>query len=97
MTWTFPIPAGAAVVTTSYVTRDRLPILRVTREQGEDGEEDWQFHCDNGDYQPSKLQLVRLDELLALDPTLVAVAELQVGYVAHRASVAAPWTFSLEH
>ena len=96
MTWSFPIPPDAAVITTTYVTRDRLPILRVTREEGENGEDDWQFHCGNGDYQPAKLQLVRLDELVALDPTLVAVAELHVGYVARRASVAAPWTFSLE-
>jgi len=36
----------------------------------------WQFHCGNGDYNPSKLQLVRLDEVVGLDPTVVELAHL---------------------
>jgi hypothetical protein len=81
------------VVTSTYVTRDRMPILLVSREEGEDDEEQWQFHCGNDDYDFSKLQLVRLDTLIKLDPTLVDVARLAVGHVARRASLQDPWTF----
>jgi hypothetical protein len=95
--WRFPIPPGTAVVTTTYVTRDRLPILAVSRDLGEEGEEDWQFHCGNGDYDAARLQLVGIDQLVAADPTLVEVAVLAVGQTATRATVTGPWAFSFEH
>jgi hypothetical protein len=97
VTWAFPIPPAAAVVTTTYVTRDGSPILLVSRELAEDGDDLWQFHCGNGDYEPSKLQLVRLDELVRSDPTLASIADLAMGYTARRASVEKPWTLSVEH
>jgi hypothetical protein len=86
-----------AVVTTKYVTRDRMPILVVWRERGEDGDDIWQFHCGNGDYDLQKLLLVRLDEVLGIDPTIAGVAHLAGGQVARRAAVGEPWTITTEH
>jgi len=89
--WSFDVPPNAAVVTTTYVTRERLPILLVSHEADEDGGISWQFHCGNGDYSPSALQLVGLETILQLDPRLVEIAALPVGYVATRASLGGEW------
>ena len=96
MEWPFEPPPPTAVLTTTYVTCDRMPILIVWRELGEDGDDVWQFHCGNGDYNPSKLQLVRLDELVALNPTLLNVAQLAVGQAARRGAIDEPWTVATE-
>jgi hypothetical protein len=66
--WSFDVPPNAAVVTTTYVTRERLPILLVSHEADEDGGISWQFHCGNGDDSPSALQFVGLETILQLDP-----------------------------
>jgi hypothetical protein len=93
----FDIPDDAAVVTTTYVTRDRMPVLLVSHEQDdEDGTMLWQFHSGNGDYSPEKLQLVRLNTVLSLDPSLKEVASLPVGYSAVRATPNDPWVFRPE-
>jgi hypothetical protein len=96
MACAFELPSATAVLTTTYVTRDRIPILVVWRELGDDGDL-WQFHCGNGDYDPSKLQLVRLDEIVGLDPTVIDLAHLAVGQSARRAGVDQPWTIVTEH
>jgi|SRR5579859_6628592 len=97
MTWPFQVPPATAVVTTTYVTRDRLPILVVWRELGEDDDDLWQFHSGNGDYDPSKLQLVRLDEIVGLDPTVRDLPHLAVGQAARRAAIGQPWAVTTEH
>lgn len=89
---TFDLPDEAMVITSTYVTRDGFPVLQVTHEVDE-GEEDWQFHCGNGDYSTSRMQLVRLGTILKMDPTLTEVADLPVGYVARRASPDQPWSY----
>ena len=97
MSWSFELPPATAVRTTTYVTRNRMPILVVWREKGEDGDDVWQFHCGNGDYGASRLQLVRLDEVVGLDPTVVDVAHLGVGQAARRTAIDDPWTITTEH
>jgi hypothetical protein len=54
--WPFDVSPDTAVVTTSYVTKDRQPILYVTHEYSEEEGVTWQFHCGNGDYDPGVLQ-----------------------------------------
>lgn len=73
-----------------------MPILVVWHEQGEDGDDLWQFHCGNGDYDPSKLQLVGLGEVVSLDPTIMDVAHLAVGQAARRAAIDQPWTIATQ-
>jgi hypothetical protein len=92
----FPIPHSTAVVTTSYVTVERLPILKVSHERDEEGVSLWQFHCANGDYSSERLQLVRLDTLIALDPTLREIADLPSGAVATRSSAKDAWRIATD-
>jgi hypothetical protein len=91
--WSFDVPPDSIVVTSSYVTKDRMPILLVTHEEDPDEGIIWQFHCGNEDYDPNVLQLVRLDELLALDRDLEQVAKLPLGFRAMRSSKVDAWVF----
>lgn len=79
------------VVTSTYVTEDQLPVLYVTHEDDEGGSL-WQFHCGNGDCSSNKMQLVRLDTVLAFDPGLTVLADLKKGFCATRRSPNDPWT-----
>ena len=80
------------VVTTTYVTQEEMPILYVTHESGEGGEIIWQFHCDNGDYRPSVLQLVLLREIVQRDEGVAGLASLPLGCSAKRKNVGDDWT-----
>lgn len=79
------------VVTSTYVTEKIMPVLIVTHEDDEEGGSLWQFHCGNGDYDMSKMQLVRLDTVLSIDPTIESVLGLKKGQSAVRSSKSANW------
>jgi hypothetical protein len=87
----FNIANNVIVVTSSYVTKDRLPILEVSHEDDEDGGSLWQFHCGNSDYSMERMQLVRLDTILAIDPTVLEVSDLKMGATAKRTAPGSPW------
>jgi hypothetical protein len=95
-TWPFDVSPDAAVVTTSYVTNDRQPILHVTHEYDEEEGVLWQFHCGNGDYDPKVLQLVRLDEILEMDRSIAELAGLPTGFCAKRSSAEDEWIVEKE-
>jgi hypothetical protein len=95
--WPFDVPPGTIVVTSTFVTERRMPILYVTHEHDEREGIIWQFHCGNNDYDPSVLLLVRLDEILALDASLAQVAQVPVGFCARRSTVDDAWRFEREH
>ncbi len=90
----FALPIETMVITSKYVTQDNLPILEVSHEHDPENGDDWQFHCGNGDYSMSAMQLVRLSTILTIDPDVLAVSDLPVGYVATRAQVGHPWTYA---
>ena len=92
----FDISPDTAVVTTSYVTRQMQPILYVTHEYDEEEGIIWQFHCGNGDYSSEVMQLVRLDEILELDGTVVELADLPLGFCAKRLNAESKWTIEKE-
>jgi hypothetical protein len=94
----FPISSEEPVITTSYVTDDRLPILYVSHDRDDDAESggSWQFHCGNNDYSESRLRLVGLGTILLLDPSLRQLADLPIGYGAHRVATNAPWEYRKE-
>ena len=94
--WLFDVPPDAAVVTTSYVTGQRMPILYVSHGFDEEEGVTWQFHCDNDDFSTAVLQLVRLDEVLRLDAGLDALATLPLGHLARRSSATAKWVIEKE-
>jgi hypothetical protein len=91
--WNFDIAPDAVVVTTRYVTEQGLPVLYVTHEHDPEEGIVWQFHAGNGDYSSAVLQLVRLDEILAIDPNLSCLWSLPVGQTAARESAANEWVF----
>lgn len=87
----FSITHDTMVVTSTYVTEDGMPILDVSHEDDEEGGSLWQFHCGNGDYNMNKMQLVRLDTIVALDPTIDQLASLEKGKTARRETKNSPW------
>jgi len=89
--WPFDIGPDTAVVTTTYITRAGAPVLEVTHEHDDEEGAIWQFHCRNGDYEESVIQLVRLDEILEIDPTLYEVAKLPLGFSANRDVRSGTW------
>jgi hypothetical protein len=91
----FDIPLNTAVVTSTYVMQDELPILYVSHED-DDGESLWQFHCGNNDYSMEKMMLVGLGTVLATDSSLMELADLKKGYCANRKSPNAPWQIELD-
>jgi hypothetical protein len=96
MSKVFPISKDTMVVTSTYVTNDREPVRYVSRQDDEEGGELWQFHSGNGDYSMEKLQLVRLDTILRLDPSVGDVADLPLGFNATRADRSALWKIEKE-
>jgi hypothetical protein len=87
----FNISDDTMVVTSSYVTREGRPILEVSHEDDEEGGSLWQFHCGNGDYSMERMELVRLDTILEMDPTVREVANLDMGQCARRSAINARW------
>jgi hypothetical protein len=84
MTEQSSISDDTMVVTSTYITLDRLPILEVSHEDDEEGGSLWQFHCGNGDFSMESMQLVRFDTLLNIDPNLSWITNLKVGTTAKR-------------
>lgn len=89
--WPFDVPPETAVVTTAYITRDRMRVVYVSHELDEEEGVIWQFHCGLPDFGGDVLQLVRLDEILAIDPSLSTIAHLPVGYSAQRSETSDDW------
>ncbi len=94
--WRFDVPPGAAVVTSTYVTVAHMPVLVVSHELDLEGGSTWQFHAGNGDYSTEVLQLVRLDEILEIDPQLRELATLPIGHSATRNTPEEKWVIEAE-
>ena len=89
----FNIPLDTAVISSSYIFNDMMPILYVTHDYDEEGGSDWQFHSGNGDYDMSKMMLVSLKNILDFDASITAVSDLPIGYYASRKFLGDPWVY----
>ncbi|WP_435011348.1 hypothetical protein P12x_002655 [Tundrisphaera lichenicola] len=78
-------------MTSYYVAERQLPIVEVSHEDDEEGGSLWQFHCGNGDYSMERMRLVRLDTILAIDPSVLEISDLSMGARAKRAGKSSPW------
>ncbi|MCW1917127.1 hypothetical protein OJ996_26330 [Luteolibacter sp. GHJ8] len=87
----FPISNDTMVVTSTFVTKQGMPILEISHEDDEEGGSLWQFHCGNGDYSMDKMQLVRLDTILMLDPSVGEIADLEMGKTVRRETPKSSW------
>jgi hypothetical protein len=92
----FTLEPDAMVITSTYVTQDRLSILEVTHQYDEDEGHCWQFHCGNGDYSMEKMQMVRLSTILKIDPTVELASDLPVDHVATRSGSKEGWVYAPE-
>lgn len=79
------------VVTSSFVTKTQNPILEVSHEDDEEGGSLWQFHSGNGDYSAEKIELVRFDTVVGIDPSVLELTNLEMGYMASRPTREAQW------
>jgi hypothetical protein len=73
-----------------------MPILYVSHDYDDEEGNLWQFHCGNGDYSPDQMQLVKLETILRIDPTVCEVTVLLPGYCAKRIAPGQPWQIAEE-
>jgi len=85
--WLFRDPENTAVFTTRQVVDDGAPILRVSHDADDDS---WQFHA-AGTPRLADARILALREVIDLDPSVAALADLPPGWVAVRASPHTPW------
>jgi hypothetical protein len=86
--WPFADPPNVAVFTVRQIMIDGHPILRVTHDS-DDGA--WQFLPWETPSMDDAM-LVCLKEVAQLDPSIVELANLPLGWRAIRRSTADPWT-----
>jgi hypothetical protein len=84
--WPFDQPRDCAVFTTRQVLESEEPILHVTHDSDDHG---WQFL--GSEARPEDAKIILLEEAVELDPSVLQLADLPVGWHAWRASVEEPW------
>jgi hypothetical protein len=88
--WPFSDPPNVASFTVRDIVQKRKPILRVCRDN-EDGT--WQF-LTGEPIDMADAMLVALKELVELDPSLLELADLPMGWQASRERQQSAWTRS---
>lgn len=86
--WPFADPKNVAVFTTTQVFRDGRPILYVSHDL-KDGA--WQFHTGDETDSASDAMVVALCEMIEIDPSLIALHDLPIGWSASRDSLYDEW------
>ena len=85
--WPFDQPRTCAVLTLRSIAFDDAPILLVAHDAEDHG---WQFlGLDGAD--EADVAVVALEEIVAIDPSVLEVANLPPGSSAWRESRSAPW------
>lgn len=90
-TWPFPDAPGCVAVTTKHITDRDLPILYVSHDRDDEGESTWQFHSLVEPFSMDDAMLVRLDTIVELDPSVLEIADLPVGFAATRTALGGEW------
>jgi len=85
--WPFDQPPHCAVVTIKKIISCELPILFVSHDEDDHG---WQFL--SGELLSREhASVVALNEIVELDPNILKLADMPVGWVARRPSASAGW------
>ncbi|AMK77298.1 MULTISPECIES: hypothetical protein [Methylomonas] len=92
----FDISEDTVVVTSTYIVKEKMPILYVMHEFDEVEGVIWQFHSGNNDYETDKILLVSLKNILNIDTTISDVSNLPVGFIARRKFIGDEWVFCQE-
>lgn len=85
--WKFDQAKNVAAVTTKRVVKEKYPILMVVHYADDDS---WAFTCGTTN-KSEDLMLVSMAQIVALDPTLMSIADLPPGWSAVRKSVNSKW------
>lgn len=85
--WPFTDPEETEVVTLDRIVRRESPILLVSHDADDGG---WQF-VDGDQVFEENGEVVLLGEIAQLDPTVLELAELPIGWHAWRPSLDQPW------
>jgi hypothetical protein len=85
--WPFTDPENLAVFTLKRIIRGESLILRVTHDEDDGG---WQF-LDGGEVAVEEASLVSLRQMTRIDPSILELADLPLGWVAERAGPGVPW------
>lgn len=85
--WPFTDAENLAVFTLKRIVRGESPILRVTHDEDDGG---WQF-LDGGEIAVEEASLVSLRQMTRIDPSILELADLPLGWVADRAGPGEPW------
>jgi hypothetical protein len=85
--WPFDQQKNCAVLTTTHIIKERNDILYVFHDEDDHG---WQFHY-GGNKSASDAMVVALEEIVALDPSVLEIADLPVGWKAWRSKRGASW------
>jgi hypothetical protein len=85
--WPFADPENLAVFTLKRIVRGESPILRVTHDEEDGG---WQF-LDRGEVAVEEASLVSLRQMTRIDPSILELADLPLGWVAERIGPGEPW------
>jgi hypothetical protein len=83
--WPFDQPHNCAVFTTRQVLDREEPILHVTHDSDDHG---WQFHGSEARAEDAKI--IALEEAVELDPSVLQLADLPIGWHAWRNTVEEP-------
>lgn len=86
---TFNEEMNVAVFTTRYVYREGKPILNVFHHD-EDGA--WEFIGDDNPLSDSDYVVLALEKIIKLDPSVLELADLPLGWAAYRERVDMPWS-----
>jgi hypothetical protein len=85
--WPFAEPENLATITVRQIIVDGDPILRVSHDEDDGG---WQF-LTGGQVEMKDAMLVGLGEIVALDPSVIELADLPLGWRATRENQDSPW------
>ena len=85
--WPFDQPKNCATFVTREVMDREEPILLVSHDADDHG---WQF-IGSSDGTPENARIICLSNAVALDPSVLQVADLPVGWRAWRESPESPW------
>ncbi len=86
--WRFDQGPKVAAITTVGVLEGRLPVLVVQHAAEDHG---WAFLCGTTD-ETGDGRVIGMGEMLSMDPTLGAIADLPPGWMAWRGAVGEAWS-----
>jgi hypothetical protein len=92
--WPFDDPENLAVITTTQVMNDNMPIHMVIRYRHD---ESWVFLANAENEDIENAMLTTLGEVLARDTTLAEIADLPPGWIATRDTIGGAWARGENH